>query len=117
MKMEDELARQERIEGMIKQAFFAGFERQADLINHPVTEEEKPFVEEAERRVRRWTQEWFDDDEDPDDDGTTDPVEFARLEHELAALRLQLERNEISQEYYDTVKTPIQEAMYALLKD
>ena len=44
-------------------------------------------------------------------------MEFARLEHELAALRLQLERNEISQEYYDTVKTPIQEAMYVLLKD
>ena len=50
----------------------------------------------------------FDYEDDPNDDGTTDPVEFARLEHELAALHLKLVNEEIPETEYNTAKLPMQ---------
>lgn len=87
----------EEFEKIWKESSFSHFEHNADLINHPLTEEEQAEVAFAESRVSKWTSEWFDDDEDPDDDGTTDPVGFARLERELAALRLRLEQKQLSE--------------------
>lgn len=100
-----------------KDLSFHRFEKDADLINHPPTEDKIRQAEDARKRTVRWTQEWFDYDDDPDDNGTTDPIEFGRLENELAALRLKLEKEEISEDDYSVAKIPILEAMYVLLKD
>lgn len=100
-----------------KESRFAQFEHDADLLNHPLTEEEGKLADIGKERITRWTQEWFDYDDDPDDDGTIDPAEFARLERELANLRLRLEQKDLSEDEYNVIKLPIMEAMYALLKD